>query len=154
MQAIRLETAQDTQEYAYKLGKEARAGQIYILDGPLGAGKTTFTQGFARGLGVKGRISSPTFVIAREHKSLIGGPDLIHVDAYRLLDGVGSTDDALDALESLGLDVDLDHVVIVAEWGGNFMEYLGEDIIKISFDRETALADDPESTARIIHIEG
>ena len=80
----RLETAADTQALGEEIGRTLRAGDVVILDGPLGAGKTTFTQGLARGLQVKGKITSPTFVIAREHRSLVGGPPLIHIDAYRL----------------------------------------------------------------------
>ena len=81
----RFETAADTQAFGLQLGCALEAGDVVILDGPLGAGKTTFTQGLARGLNVKGRVTSPTFVIAREHRSLVDGPALIHVDAYRLL---------------------------------------------------------------------
>ena len=81
----RFETAADTQTFGEQLGCALEAGDVVILDGPLGAGKTTFTQGLARGLNVKGRVTSPTFVIAREHRSLVDGPALIHVDAYRLL---------------------------------------------------------------------
>lgn len=79
-----------TVEQAHACGKELgaalEAGDVVILDGPLGAGKTTFTQGIAQGMQVKGRITSPTFVIARVHRSRVGRPDLVHVDAYRLLD--------------------------------------------------------------------
>jgi len=66
------------------IAAETRAGDLLLLSGPLGAGKTTFTQGLAQGLQVRGPVTSPTFAIARTHPSLVGGPDLVHVDAYRL----------------------------------------------------------------------
>ncbi|MCS4489574.1 tRNA (adenosine(37)-N6)-threonylcarbamoyltransferase complex ATPase subunit type 1 TsaE [Corynebacterium sp. ES2794-CONJ1] len=147
---IRLETAADTQEFAAQLGAAAEAGDVIILDGPLGAGKTTFTQGLARGMQVKGRITSPTFVIAREHRSLIGGPTLIHVDAYRLLGEDPHAVDAQGALDSLDLDTELDQAVVVAEWGGGLIEQLADSYLFISFDRETAVVEDPTSQARYI----
>ncbi len=138
-------TAADTRALAAELGAALEAGDVVILDGPLGAGKTTFTQGLAQGLGVKGRITSPTFVIARHHRSLADGPDLIHVDAYRLL-----SDDPAGNLDSLDLDTDLDQAVVVAEWGGGLVEQLADAYLLVTFDRETAVQDDPESEARLI----
>ena len=85
-----LATVEQTHACGKELGAALEAGDVVILDGPLGAGKTTFTQGIAQGMQVKGRITSPTFVIARVHRSRVGGPDLVHVDAYRLLDEGGS----------------------------------------------------------------
>ena len=79
-------TAEETYALGENLGAALEAGDLVILDGPLGAGKTAFTQGIASGMQVKGRVTSPTFVIAREHPSIVGGPALVHVDAYRLLD--------------------------------------------------------------------
>ena len=73
-----------TQALAEALGAQLRAGDLLVLTGELGAGKTTFTQGLGRGLGVRAGIISPTFVLVRRHPSLVGGPDLVHVDAYRL----------------------------------------------------------------------
>ncbi|MDO4909680.1 MAG: tRNA (adenosine(37)-N6)-threonylcarbamoyltransferase complex ATPase subunit type 1 TsaE [Corynebacterium sp.] len=150
MESFRCETREETQALGERLGAKAKAGELYILDGPLGAGKTTFTQGFARGLNVKGRISSPTFVIARLHKSNENGPNLIHVDAYRLLD---NGTDPLDALESLDLDSEIEDSVVVAEWGGQFMESLATHYTLIHFDRDTAFREDPDSEARIITVE-
>lgn len=142
---IELATAADTQAFAEDLGRALHAGDVVILDGPLGAGKTTFTQGLARGLQVKGRVTSPTFVIAREHRSTVGGPTLIHVDAYRLLgeDGTGE-------LDSLDLDTDLEDAVVVAEWGGGLVEQIADSYLLITIDRETAVRRDPESEARLI----
>ena len=148
----RFETAADTQAFGSQLGCALEAGDVVILDGPLGAGKTTFTQGLARGLNVKGRVTSPTFVIAREHRSLVDGPALIHVDAYRLLGDDSSAVDAdpLGALDSLDLDTELDDAVVVAEWGGGLVEQLSSSYLKVTFDRETAVRENPESEARII----
>ncbi|AKK02357.1 tRNA threonylcarbamoyl adenosine modification protein [Corynebacterium epidermidicanis] len=147
MESVRCETMEDTQAWGFKLGQSLRAGDVVILDGPLGAGKTTLTQGIARGLGVKGRVTSPTFVIAREHRSLNDGPSLVHVDAYRLLD---SGVDPLGALDSLDLDTDLLDSVVVAEWGGGLVEQIADRYLFVQLDRETAVAEDPESEARII----
>jgi tRNA threonylcarbamoyladenosine biosynthesis protein TsaE len=94
------------------------AGDLVILSGELGAGKTTFTQGLAEGLGVRGPITSPTFVLARVHPSLVGGPALVHVDAYRL----GS----LAELDDLDLDASFDESVTVVEWGEGRAEVLAE----------------------------
>ena len=93
-------------------------GDLVILSGELGAGKTTFTQGLAEGLGVRGPITSPTFVLARVHPSLVGGPSLVHVDAYRL----GS----LAELDDLDLDASFDESVTVVEWGEGKAEVLAE----------------------------
>jgi tRNA threonylcarbamoyladenosine biosynthesis protein TsaE len=100
-----------------------RAGDVVVLTGDLGAGKTTLTQGLGEGLGVRGPITSPTFVIARMHPSLIGGPALIHVDAYRL-NGVIEMDD-------LDLDADLDDCVVVVEWGHGVAEQLSADRLEV-----------------------
>lgn len=89
------------------IGEQLQAGDLLVLTGPLGAGKTTFTRGVAEGLGVRGPVQSPTFVIARTHPSLVGGAPLVHVDAYRL----GS------AAELDDLDIDFARSVVVIEWG-------------------------------------
>src|SRR3954464_8450418 len=86
----RLLTAADTQLFGRQLAASLRAGDLVLLSGVLGAGKTTLAQGIGAGLGVRGPITSPTFVIARVHPSEVGGPDLVHVDAYRLGGGVGA----------------------------------------------------------------
>lgn len=145
--ARRLETAADTQAFGEEVGHVLEAGDVVILDGPLGAGKTTFTQGLARGLGVKGRVTSPTFVIAREHRSLDGGPALIHVDAYRLLGEGGG--DPLGELDALDLDSALTDAVVVAEWGGGLVEQISSSYLLITLDRTTATLEDPESEARL-----
>ncbi len=128
-------TAQDAQALGEELGRSLKAGDLVILNGPLGAGKTTFTQGVAHGMGVKGRVTSPTFVIARAHRSQVGGPALVHVDAYRLLD---SGEDPLGELDALDLDTELDRAVVIAEWGEGLMEALSEEYLLIDIDRSAA----------------
>ncbi len=102
-----------------------RAGDLVLLSGPLGAGKTTLTQGLGDGLKVRGPITSPTFVIARVHPSLAGGPALVHADAYRL-GGLVELDD---------LDLELADAVTVVEWGGGIAEGLSDDRLEIVIDR-------------------
>ena len=130
----------DTQRLGEELGAALEAGDLVVLDGPLGAGKTTFTQGIARGMGVKGRVTSPTFVIAREHSSIGNGPSLVHVDAYRL------GDDPLGELDALDLDSALEEAVVVAEWGGGLVEQLALRYVHVTLDRRTHA----ETEARII----
>ena len=121
-------TANEMREVAKDFGQTLKAGDVVILSGPLGAGKTTFTQGLAAGLGVRGPITSPTFVISRVHPSLSGGPSLIHVDAYRI--------DSLDEIDDLDLDSDLDHAVLVAEWGHGKVDAMVEATHIVTIDRE------------------
>jgi len=119
-----LATAEDTRRWGHRLAQVLAAGDLVVLTGGLGAGKTTLTQGLAEGLGVRGPITSPTFVIARVHPSLVGGPDLVHVDAYRL-GGVAELDD-------LDLDASLDEAVTVVEWGHGLAEGLAEDHLEVT----------------------
>lgn len=142
-------TTDDTRTVGLHLGQYVQAGTLVILDGPLGAGKTTFTQGIAEGLRVQGRVTSPTFIIAREHPPQGDGPALIHVDAYRLL-GEGSSGDPLGELDALDLDTALEDSVVVAEWGGGLVEQITQEYLFITLDRHTAIAQDPDSEARII----
>lgn len=100
-------TSDDMERLGLRIGEQLAAGDVLVLTGPLGAGKTTFTRGLAEGLGVRGPVQSPTFVIARTHPSLTGGAALVHVDAYRL----GS------AAELDDLDIDVARSVVVIEWG-------------------------------------
>jgi tRNA threonylcarbamoyladenosine biosynthesis protein TsaE len=104
------------------------AGDLIVLTGSLGAGKTTFTQGLGAGLGVRGAITSPTFVIARVHPSEIGGPALVHVDAYRL--------GGIDELDDLDLDTSLDQAVTVVEWGEGLAEGLSESRLEVDLVRD------------------
>ena len=111
-------------ELGVRLGRVLRAGDLVILTGPLGAGKTTLTRGIGEGLGVRGPVQSPTFVLARTHPSLVGGAPLVHVDAYRL-----SGPDELD-----DLDLDFEGSVVVAEWGAGIVETRA-DWIEIVIER-------------------
>ena len=120
----RLRTVEDTRAWGARLGALLTAGDLLVLTGDLGAGKTTLVQGIANGLGVRGPITSPTFVIARVHPSLVGGPDLVHVDAYRL--------GGLAELDDLDLDASLEEVVTVVEWGHGVAEQLSEDYLEVT----------------------
>ena len=113
---VTLDGAEATQAWAAELASVLRAGDVLILTGELGAGKTTFTQGLGAGLGVREGIISPTFVLSRIHPTLGSGPDLVHVDAYRL----GSAGELLD----LDLDATVDRSVTVVEWGRGLAETL------------------------------
>jgi tRNA threonylcarbamoyladenosine biosynthesis protein TsaE len=127
-----------------RLGRAVRAGDVVVLTGELGAGKTTLTQGMGIGLGVRGSVTSPTFVIARVHPSLVGGPDLVHVDAYRL-GGIAELDD-------LDLDTSLDDAVTVVEWGAGLAEGLAETRLEITITRALAdESDDAELDPRVVH---
>ena len=128
-------------EPGIRLAPLLRAGDLVVLSGDLGAGKTTFTQGLAVGLGVRGAVTSPTFVIARVHPSLVGGPPLVHVDAYRL--------GGLPELDDLDLDTGLDEAVTVVEWGTGVAERLAGDRLDIEILR--AHGDEPgeDRTLRI-----
>ncbi|MEH0576357.1 MULTISPECIES: tRNA (adenosine(37)-N6)-threonylcarbamoyltransferase complex ATPase subunit type 1 TsaE [Streptomyces] len=115
-------------ELGRRLAKLLRAGDLVMLSGELGAGKTTLARGLGEGLGVRGAVTSPTFVIARVHPSLSAGPPLVHVDAYRLGGG-------LDEMEDLDLDVSLPDSVIVVEWGEGKVEELTEDRLQVRIHR-------------------
>ncbi|MCZ9309351.1 tRNA (adenosine(37)-N6)-threonylcarbamoyltransferase complex ATPase subunit type 1 TsaE [Corynebacterium uberis] len=148
---VRCEDAQQTQQLGERIGQAVRAGDVLILDGPLGAGKTTLTQGIARGMGISARVTSPTFTIAREYHPGGDAPALIHVDAYRLMGGQDAgPGDALDALESLDLDAQLDSAVVVAEWGKGMFDVLSQRCWLVTIDRTTAVEQDPDSQARLI----
>lgn len=120
-------TAIQTANLGQQLGRHLRAGDVLILDGPLGAGKTTFTQGIAAGLNVRGPITSPTFVIYRIHPSNEDGPSLIHLDAYRL--------NSLSEVDDLDIDSNLYNAVLVAEWGSGKLEGVAEEYLVIKFNR-------------------
>ncbi|MBN0041986.1 tRNA (adenosine(37)-N6)-threonylcarbamoyltransferase complex ATPase subunit type 1 TsaE [Cellulosimicrobium cellulans] len=122
-----LPDADATRAFGRALAGVLRAGDLVILTGDLGAGKTTLTQGIGAGLGVRGQVASPTFIVAREHPSLGDGPALVHVDAYRL----GS----LDEVDALDLDSSLDESVTVVEWGSGLVEALAGDRLEIVLER-------------------
>lgn len=129
-----LTTAEDTIALGARLGAQLRAGDVVVLSGPLGAGKTVLAKGIAAALDVDGPVTSPTFVLAREHRPRRpGAPAMIHVDLYRLLDESGL--DLLAELDSLDLDTELDDAVVVVEWGEGLAERLSERHLDIRLDR-------------------
>ncbi|MGA9871010.1 MAG: tRNA (adenosine(37)-N6)-threonylcarbamoyltransferase complex ATPase subunit type 1 TsaE [Rhodococcus sp. (in: high G+C Gram-positive bacteria)] len=146
---IILPTTSDTENFGYRLAQTLRAGDLVVLDGPLGAGKTAMTRGIAVGLGVVGRVSSPTFVIAREHRPGVRpngepGVTLVHVDAYRL--GM-SGESALDELDALDLDSDLEDAVVVVEWGEGLVEKLADSHVSVRISR------DDDTDARLVRVQ-
>lgn len=123
------------------IGRSAQAGDLVMLNGPLGAGKTTMTQGIARALGVRGRVQSPTFTIAQIHRGHAPegtGLDLVHVDAYRLV--------SMEELDALDLDTTLDEALTVVEWGAGKTEVLSADRLEIRIERPegSSSGDEPE----------
>ncbi|MEW2547511.1 tRNA (adenosine(37)-N6)-threonylcarbamoyltransferase complex ATPase subunit type 1 TsaE [Streptomyces sp. NPDC047002] len=127
---IRLDTPERTRELGRALAALLRPGDLVLLTGELGAGKTTLTRGIGEGLGVRGAVTSPTFVIARVHPPLAAGPALVHVDAYRL-------DGGLDEMEDLDLDVSLPESVVVVEWGDDKVEELSDARLHVVIERAT-----------------
>jgi tRNA threonylcarbamoyladenosine biosynthesis protein TsaE len=129
-----LATAEDTIALGSQLGCQLRAGDVVVLSGPLGAGKTVLAKGIAQAMDVEGPVISPTFVLARVHRARRAGtPAMIHVDLYRLLDH-GSVD-LLGELDSLDLDTDLDDAVVVVEWGEGLAERLSDSHLDIRLER-------------------
>ncbi|MGN8246938.1 tRNA (adenosine(37)-N6)-threonylcarbamoyltransferase complex ATPase subunit type 1 TsaE [Cellulomonas soli] len=158
---VRLSDAEATRAYGRALAQMLRAGDLVVLTGDLGAGKTTLTQGLGEGLHVRGQVASPTFIIAREHPPLpradgTRGPALVHVDAYRL----GS----LDEVDALDLDSSLEESVTVVEWGEGWVEGLADDRLELRLQRPRGDADqvgvdealeagsDPSAGERVLHV--
>lgn len=126
---MRLESSGHTVEVGRLLGSLLAAGDLVILDGPLGAGKTTLTRGIGEGMGVRGPVTSPTFVIARVHSADgAQGTPLVHVDAYRV--------ESVDDLESLDLDGSTEDSATVVEWGAGRVESLASSYLTIELCRD------------------
>ena len=150
-------TGEDMQGLGRNLASCLQGGDVILLSGPLGAGKTTLAQGLGDGLGVDGPVVSPTFTIARElHGHLSDGlpVTLIHVDAYRLggqayLPGEDAVDRLLDELESLGLDEELEdpgqRTIILMEWGEQMASALADQRLEVTIDRHVDPREDPEA---------
>ncbi len=147
---VTVATAADMRALGRRLAAVLRAGDVVLLSGPLGAGKTTLTQGIGVGLGIRGPVTSPTFVIARVHPSLAvarPGPALVHADAYRL----GSVAE----LDDLDLDTDTDSSVTVVEWGEGLAEGLAEDRLEIVIASAPGGAEAPDGDSpRTVSISG
>lgn len=126
-----LADAEATEAFGRALGAQLRAGDLLVLIGPLGAGKTTLTRGIGEGLGVRGPVTSPTFVLARTHPSTVGGAPLVHVDAYRLS----------DARELDDLDIDFAGSVVVVEWGLGLLDGVTESWLELELQQPTTLSD-------------
>ena len=138
---LRIATDAAMRDLGRELAARLRAGDLVIVTGPLGAGKTTLVQGIGQGLGVRGPVTSPTFVIARVHPALAGsGPSLVHADAYRL----GSVSE----VDDLDLDADMASAVTVVEWGEGLAEGLAADRLEIS------IQPDPDGEARTVRLRG
>src|ERR1700748_1153009 len=126
---------EDTVALGSRLGGQLRAGDVVVLSGPLGAGKTVLAKGIAEAMDVDGPVTSPTFVLARVHPERApGAPAMVHVDIYRLLDH--TSEDILGELDSLDLDTDLDDAVVVVEWGEGIVERLSENHLDIQLRRD------------------
>ena len=126
---MRLSTVEDTRAFGERLAAVLRPGDLVVLSGPLGAGKTALAQGIGAGLGVAEPVTSPTFVIARVHHS--GRVPLVHVDAYRL----GAVADPRAEVDDLDLDASVDESVTVVEWGEGMVEQLADAHLEVRLDR-------------------
>jgi tRNA threonylcarbamoyladenosine biosynthesis protein TsaE len=138
--------AEAMRDLGRQVAEVLRPGDVVVLTGELGAGKTTFTQGLGAGLGVRGDVTSPTFVISRVHPSTSGGPALVHVDAYRL-GGIAELDD-------LDLDTALEDSVTVIEWGEGIAEGLAESRLEVRIERAVGAEADEELDPRRVTVTG
>lgn len=138
MTAVRLTVASAPAMVAVGRGlaRLLRAGDLVVLDGPLGAGKTTLTRGLGEGLQVRGDVSSPTFVIARRHRAGGSAPALLHIDAYRV---------SSEELADLELDAEAADCVAVVEWGRGKVEGWGQDRLEVRIALDDADPDGPRT---------
>ncbi len=125
---LKLPTLDDTLKFGRDLGTVLVAGDLVILSGALGAGKTALTKGIGAGMGVRGTVASPTFVLARVHPASGDGTPLVHVDAYRIAGAV--------ELDDLDLDTDLTAAAVVIEWGESVAEQLSQERLLVFLERQ------------------
>lgn len=130
-------TPEQMHELGLRLAEVLRAGDLVLLNGPLGAGKTTLTRGIGEGLGASGTVQSPTFVLARTHKTTVG-PKLVHVDAYRLSSAVELDD----------LDIDFANSIVVVEWARDYIDGIADHWLTVNINREA------EDESRLVEIVG
>jgi tRNA threonylcarbamoyladenosine biosynthesis protein TsaE len=141
-------TSEEMHAFGVRLGRSLAAGDLLVLTGPLGAGKTTLARGIGEGLEVRGPVTSPTFVLARTHPSLVGGPPLVHVDAYRLSEPIELDD----------LDIDFAGSVVLVEWGRGLVDAFASHWVDVEIERPTGAGDgvddaeDPVDEPRRIRI--
>lgn len=138
---MKLATVEDTRAFGRRLAAVLRPGDLVVLTGPLGAGKTALVQGIGAGLEVEGAITSPTFVIARVHR---GRVPLVHADAYRL----GDRPDPRAEIDDLDLDASAEEAVTVVEWGAGLVERLNDEYLEVRIDR---LEDDTRVIELLAH---
>ena len=143
---IRVPTAAQMRGLGRRLAALLRPGDLVVLTGALGAGKTTLVQGIGQGLGVRGPVTSPTFVIARVHPSVGSGPALVHADAYRL----GSRAE----IDDLDLDTDLDSSVTVVEWGEGLVEDLAQGHLEVTITMPGVSGPPGSDEARTVKLVG
>ena len=136
-------TPEEMEAFGARVASGLRAGDVLALNGELGAGKTTFTRGLGAALGVRGTVTSPTFVLARTHPRADGAP-LVHMDAYRLGSG----------LELDDLDVDVDASIVVVEWAGKYVDLLADEWLQIDIDRHGSDEDDDGIGPRRVTVRG
>ncbi|WP_199220423.1 tRNA (adenosine(37)-N6)-threonylcarbamoyltransferase complex ATPase subunit type 1 TsaE [Salinibacterium hongtaonis] len=120
-----IDTPEAMEEFGARVARELRAGDVVALNGELGAGKTTFTRGLGQALGVRGAVTSPTFVLARTHPRPAGGAPLVHVDAYRM----GNPAELDD------LDIDFEGSIVVVEWAAGMLDAVVDEWLEIGIVR-------------------
>jgi len=140
MTHLQVRDADEMHALGIRIGKQLRAGDLVVLVGPLGAGKTTMTRGVGEALGALGNVSSPTFVIARTHKRENGEAPMVHVDAYRL----GSADELDD------LDIDFPKSIVLVEWGKGMLDDISDNLLEVEIARDNT----GESDTREVTITG
>jgi tRNA threonylcarbamoyl adenosine modification protein YjeE len=126
MTKLQVRDADEMHALGIRIGEKLQAGDLVVLVGPLGAGKTTLTRGVGEALGAIGNVSSPTFVIARTHKRESGEAPMVHVDAYRL----GSADELDD------LDIDFPKSIVLVEWGKGMLDGISENLLEVEIERD------------------